>query len=131
MSRGSRSSVRFAVVAGLLLLSCGASLVVAVQAKRDFTVSARKYAYRVSGNDAAEIHVQQDDLVRITFSAEDIPHSFSIDDDHYRISRRAEPGQPVVFEFRADKPGRFEIRCKLTMDERCREMLGWLVVSAR
>jgi len=53
--------------------------------------------------------VDQDDVVRITFTAEDIPHSFTI--DAYRIAKRASPGRPVVFEFQADQPGSFRIYC--------------------
>ncbi len=67
------------------------------QNRRDFSVSARKYSFTVSGADGAEIRVAQDDLVTITFSAEDIPHSFTIlGNNPYRIDRRAEPGKPVT-----------------------------------
>ena len=97
------------------------------QSKRDVSVSARKYAF-----EPAEIRVQQDDLVSITFSADDIAHSFTISDDHYRIDRRAEPGKPVSFRFRADKPGTFEIRCTLTIDDRCvRDMRAKLIVVGK
>jgi heme/copper-type cytochrome/quinol oxidase subunit 2 len=92
--------------------------------ERRFTISAHKYAFTPS-----RIDVQQDDLVRVTLSTADIPHSFTI--DKYRIAKRAEPGKPVVFEFRADQPGRFPIYCNLTQDERCRQMVGELVVKAR
>ena len=77
-----------------------------------------------------EIRVQKDDLVRITFSVEDIPHSFTI--DAYRISKRAEPGKPASFEFRADRAGTFEIYCNLTIDDQCaQKMKGRLVVDAK
>lgn len=92
--------------------------------ERKFTVSAHKYAFS-----PAHIEVQQDDLVRVTFSTSDIPHSFTI--DKYRIAKRVEPGKPIVFEFRADQPGRFPIYCNLTADERCKEMVGELIVSGR
>ena len=78
--------------------------------ERHFNISARKYAFA-----PALVEVQQDDLVRITLSSDDIPHSFTI--DKYRIAKRVGPGQPVVFEFRADQPGRFPIYCSLTIDE--------------
>jgi heme/copper-type cytochrome/quinol oxidase subunit 2 len=92
--------------------------------ERKFTVSAQKYAFS-----PARIDVQQDDLVRVTFSTDDIPHSFTI--DKYRIAKRVEPGKPIVFEFRADQPGRFPIYCNLTADDGCRKMIGELVVTGR
>ena len=92
--------------------------------QRDFSVSAHKYSYKVEGSGTPEIRVQEGDIVRITFSADDIPHSFTIvDDDHYRIMRRAEPGKPVTFEFLADKAGRFTFQCTLRTDDRCRELV--------
>ncbi len=102
----------------------------ASQARRDVTVVARRYSYSVAGNDAAEIRVMQNDLVHVTFSTEDIPHSFTIEEAPYRIMRRAEPGKPVSFSFRADAAGRFRFFCNLTADERCREMQGTLIVEA-
>jgi heme/copper-type cytochrome/quinol oxidase subunit 2 len=70
--------------------------------------------------------------VIVVFTAEDIAHSFTISDDHYRIDRRAEPGKPATFRFRADKPGTFEIRCTLTIDDRClREMRAKFIVVGK
>lgn len=91
---------------------------------RQFTVSARKYAFQPT-----VIEVHQDDLVKITFEALDIPHSFTVDE--YRISKRAAPGQTVTFEFRADRPGRFPIYCNLKIDDGCRQMRGELLVRDR
>jgi heme/copper-type cytochrome/quinol oxidase subunit 2 len=119
-------ATRLAAIA--LLVVAGTALM--AQARRDFTVSARRYSYTVNDRDQAEIRVSQDDIVRVTFSAEDIPHSFTIDE--YRISRRAEPGKPVTFEFHANQAGEFLIYCNLAIDERCRrELHGRLVVEAR
>jgi heme/copper-type cytochrome/quinol oxidase subunit 2 len=92
--------------------------------ERSFTVTARKYGFS-----PATIEVNQDDLVRVTFSTEDIPHSFTV--DAYRIAKRVEPGRHVVFEFRAERAGRFPIYCNLAIDERCNEMKGELVVKGR
>jgi heme/copper-type cytochrome/quinol oxidase subunit 2 len=92
--------------------------------ERTFAVAAHKYAFT-----PARLDVQQDDLVRVTFSTEDIPHSFTI--DKYRIAKRVEPGKPIVFEFRADQPGKFPIYCNLTADDGCRKMIGELVVTRR
>jgi cytochrome c oxidase subunit 2 len=92
--------------------------------EQKFTVSAHKYAFSPT-----RLDVRQDDLVRVTFSTEDIPHSFTI--DKYRIAKRVEPGKPIVFEFRADQPGRFPIYCNLATDDGCRKMIGELVVTGR
>lgn len=91
----------------------------------EFTVVARKYAFS-----PARIVVDQDDIVKITLKTEDIPHSFTIDKP-YRIAKRAAPGQPVTFEFRADQAGTFPFYCNLTTDERCKEMRGELVVRRK
>lgn len=121
-----------AVMGVMLVALSGAGVALTAQTRKDFEVVASKYAFRVSGSDAAEIRVNQNDLVHITFSTEDIPHSFTVRDEngsHYRIMRRAEPGRPVSFDFRADTPGRFGFYCSLTTDEKCREMHGTLVVD--
>ena len=113
-------------LATALLASVVLAAGVVAQSKRDVTVTARKYGF-----EPAEIRVQQDDLVNVVFTAEDIAHSFTIDDDHYRISRRAEPGKPAQFRFRADKPGEFAITCSLQIDDKCRGMRARLVVTAK
>jgi heme/copper-type cytochrome/quinol oxidase subunit 2 len=77
---------------------------------------------RARGFDPAQIEVRQNDLVHVTFTAEDAPHAFMIDD--YRIAKRALPGHQSTFEFRADRAGRFRFYCTLaaangqTHDER-------------
>ena len=117
------SSLRWAA---LVLVPIALTFLVRAQEgdERHYTVSAHKYAFS-----PARVDVQQDDLVRVTFSTNDIPHSFTI--DKYRIAKRVEPGKPIVFEFRADQPGRFPIYCNLTTDDGCRKMIGELVVTAR
>jgi heme/copper-type cytochrome/quinol oxidase subunit 2 len=127
-SRGPR--VLFTTVAGLLLAAVSVGGMMVEQARRDFDVVARRYSFRVSGTDNPEIRVMQNDLVHVNFSTEDIPHSFTIEEAPYRIMKRAEPGKPVSFDFRADQPGRFRFYCNLTADEKCREMHGTLIVEA-
>jgi heme/copper-type cytochrome/quinol oxidase subunit 2 len=92
---------------------------------RAWRIVARKYSYS-----EPRIEVRQDDIVKITLETADIPHSFTIDEP-YRIAKRAAPGHPVVFEFRADMVGTFEFYCNLKTDEGCRKMKGQLVVTAR
>jgi heme/copper-type cytochrome/quinol oxidase subunit 2 len=134
LSRTRRMGPVFLAAGAVLVAVVGTSVALVAQNRREFDVVARKYEFRVSGSNAAEIHVTQNDLVHVTFSVEDIPHSFTIEDQpdsHYRIMRRAEPGKPVSFDFRADTPGRFRFYCSLSIDERCREMQGTLVVDPK
>jgi heme/copper-type cytochrome/quinol oxidase subunit 2 len=127
--RGSTS--RFILVVAVLAAIVSASAAAVVQSRRDFTVVAKRYAFTVSGNTAAEIRVTQDDLVHVTLSTDDIPHSFTIEEPPYRIMRRVEAGKPVSFDFRADQPGRFRFFCNLTADSGCRQMHGTLIVDSR
>jgi len=100
-------------------------------------VGARQGAVRheltVTGRDGqfipARIEVGAGDILRITLVADRQPCSFAI--DAYRISKRATPDHPTVFEFRADRTGRFPYYCDLTTDEACRHMRGELVVDGR
>ena len=111
-----------AITCGLIAVVGGGVVLVAAQARREFEVTARKYA---------EIRVSQDDLVRISFRSEDIPHSFTIEEAPYRIMRRVERDKPVSFDFRADQPGRFRFFCSLTIDPKCKDMHGTLVVEKK
>ena len=88
---------------------------------REFTVSGSRYAFS-----PASIPVNKNDLVKITFTARDIPHSFTIDE--YRIAKRAGAGQTVTFEFRADKAATFTFYCNLSQDPKCKDMKGTLTV---
>ena len=119
----SRASARLSALV-LALVACGWLVYAQSPGQRNISISAHKYGFS-----PARIQVSQDDLLRISFSTDDIPHSFTI--DQYRIAKRVEPGKPVVFEFRADQPGRFPIYCNLSIDEKCKEMVGELVVAPR
>jgi nitrous-oxide reductase len=107
------------------------ALMVAVAAAQDsgpaakpFSVRAKRYTF-----DPPRIEVMQDDLVKIELSTADIAHSMTI--DAYRIAKRVSPGQPVTFEFRADRPGTFPYYCNLQIEDGCRQMRGELVVRPR
>ncbi len=88
---------------------------------REFAVEGNQFAFAPS-----RLEVQRDDLVKVTFTARDMAHSFTVDE--YRIAKRAGAGQSVVFEFRADRPGTVTFYCNLSQDERCRNMKGQLTV---
>jgi heme/copper-type cytochrome/quinol oxidase subunit 2 len=89
---------------------------------REFTVTGDHYAFS-----PAVIQVNRNYLVKINFTARDIPHSLTIDGP-YRISKRAGIGQTVTFEFRADQSGQFAFYCNLSQDSKCKEMKGNLSV---
>ncbi len=107
-----------AVVAGLFVPSSGLR---AQGNAREFTIAADQFAFSPQ-----RLEVQKDDLVKITLTAHDIAHSFTI--DNYRIAKRAAAGQTVTFEFRADQAGTHRFYCNLTQDARCRRMEGQLIV---
>ena len=94
------------------------------QERREFSITARRFEFS-----PPRIEVVQGDIVKITLVAEDIPHSFTLAD--YRIAKRAAPGSPVTFEFRADRVGTFPWFCNLTIDDGCRQMRGEFVVIPR
>lgn len=106
-----------AAAAGSLLLQSTAG----AQQAREISVTGSDFRFSPS-----RIEVQRNDLVKVTFNATDMAHSFTI--DSYRIAKRAAAGQSVTFEFRADQPGEHTFTCNLTHDDRCRDMKGTLVV---
>jgi heme/copper-type cytochrome/quinol oxidase subunit 2 len=121
MSIRSRQSLVFATLAASVLFLV--RTVAQDQGQvREFTVTGDHYAFA-----PATITVNRNDLVKITFTASDMPHSFTIDGP-YRISKRAGAGQSVTFEFRADQPGNHPIYCALSSDPKCKEMKGTLTV---
>jgi cytochrome c oxidase subunit II len=89
--------------------------------RREVTIAAREGAFA-----PARLEVRVNDLVKVTFSADDGPHSFNI--DAYRIAKRARPGHPAVFEFRADQAGTFPYYCNLKEGGGAHDMRGELVV---
>jgi heme/copper-type cytochrome/quinol oxidase subunit 2 len=120
----------FRIVAAILATVVTGGVLLAAQAKREFDVTARRYTFVVGESNASDIRVAEGDIVRVAFAAEDIAHSFTVDD--YRINKRAEPGKPVTFDFRADRAGTFEIYCSLSIDSRCRkETVGRRIVAPK
>jgi heme/copper-type cytochrome/quinol oxidase subunit 2 len=91
---------------------------------RPIRITASRYKF-----DPPRIEVSQDDLVEIELRTVDIAHSFTVDE--YRIAKRAAPGHPVTFDFRADKAGTFPYYCNLQIEDGCRQMRGELVVRPR
>jgi len=119
-----RRSFGFALMLLVAGVCSGDSGFAQEQGRLDLVLTARRYTFSQS-----RIDVRLNDVVKITLVAEDIPHTFTVDE--YRIAKRAAPGTPVTFEFRADRAGTFPFYCNLTIDEGCREMRGELVVAPR
>jgi heme/copper-type cytochrome/quinol oxidase subunit 2 len=122
---------------GLLVLILPLSLAAAVavsgtrpadaqeSARLELVIKVKKYHFSQT-----RIEVAQGDVLKITLIAEDVPHSFTVDE--YRIAKRASPGKPVTFEFRADRAGTFPFYCNLTSEDAgCKDTRGELIVSAR
>ena len=116
----SRQSLMFATLAASILFLVNAAAQDQGQV-REFTVTGDHYAYS-----PASLTVNRNDLVKITFTASDMPHSFTM--EGYRISKRANAGQTVTFEFRADQAGTFTYYCALSQDAKCKDMKGSLTV---
>jgi heme/copper-type cytochrome/quinol oxidase subunit 2 len=116
--------MRRATLFFVALMVAGAAAQDAGPAAKPFTVTALRYTF-----DPPRIEVMQDDLVKIDLRTSDIAHSLTI--DAYRIAKRVSPGQPVTFEFRADRPGTFPYYCNLQIEDGCRQMHGELVVRPR
>jgi heme/copper-type cytochrome/quinol oxidase subunit 2 len=118
---------RFAFRAGLVvsavLVLAGLHVSAQDDNHREITIAAKDGAYQ-----PAKVEVRQNDLVKVTFAAEDGPHSLNI--DAYRIAKRARPGRPAVFEFRADRAGTFPYYCNLS-DPGSHDMKGELIVRER
>ena len=122
-SSGRRTVTSLAVLL-TAVVGLGVASLAQEQGRYEITLTAKRYEFSQT-----RIEVAANDVVKITLVAEDIPHTFTVDE--YRISKRAAPGRPVTFEFRADKPGTFPFYCNLTAEEGCRGMRGELVVTPR
>jgi heme/copper-type cytochrome/quinol oxidase subunit 2 len=119
---------RFAFRAGLIASAVLALAGLHVSAQddnhREITIAAKDGAFH-----PAKVEVRQNDLVKVTFTAEDGPHSLNV--DAYRIAKRARPGRPAVFEFRADRAGTFPYYCNLSESAGSHDMKGELIVRER
>jgi heme/copper-type cytochrome/quinol oxidase subunit 2 len=108
-----------ALIAPMML--CGDASTRQQTPHHEFTVVASRYRF-----DPDRLEVHQGDTVKITVQTADIPHSFVI--DALRVAKKAVPDRPVTFELFVDQPGSFRFYCNLTLEDRCREMHGELVV---
>ena len=88
---------------------------------REFTIRGDQFAFH-----PRRIEVQKDDIVKITFTAVDMPHSFTLDDvpDRQARQRRADGDLRVP-----RRPAAPRFYCNLTQDDRCKGMHGEIIVK--
>jgi len=72
------------------------------------------------------ITVQKGDKVRLTITAKDIPHTFTL--PIFGIDRDIPAGQTVVIEFLADKEGQFTYYCNMP-GHTTKGMTGRIIVT--
>lgn len=120
-----RLGLAAAVVCVALGIAAPVPTVAQDDSRREVAIAAHDGAFH-----PARVEVRLNDLVKVTFTADDGPHSFNI--DTYRIAKRARPGHPAVFEFRADRSGTFPFYCNLSgTSGGGHDMRGELIVRDR
>jgi heme/copper-type cytochrome/quinol oxidase subunit 2 len=111
--------IGLAVILGIWLAPLPAR---AAPVERHITVTARSFAF-----DPGTVHVNRGDTVVITLQADDAVHGLYL--DGYGVSAQAEPGQPAVVRFIADRAGAFRFRCAVPCGNLHPFMIGKLVVG--
>jgi heme/copper-type cytochrome/quinol oxidase subunit 2 len=90
--------------------------------ERHVRIEARSFDYS-----PAEIRVDTGDRVTLELVAYDYAHGIYV--DGYDLNVTAEPGQPGVLSFVADRPGTFRLRCSVTCGPLHPFMIGKLRVG--
>jgi len=75
--------------------------------ERVFRIEAGEFAYS-----PAVLRVNPGDRVTIELASTDVVHGIYV--DSYDESVTADPGQPAMLSFTADRPGTFRLRCSVT-----------------
>lgn len=89
---------------------------------KEFTMTAKQFDFTPS-----TITVSEGDKVKLTVTAEDVPHGFAIDE--LDIQQDLEVGKPTTIEFTANKKGTFRFYCSLFCGQGHKEMEGQLIVE--
>jgi cytochrome c oxidase subunit 2 len=89
---------------------------------KSFTMTAKMFEFVPS-----TITVNKGDKVKLTITATDVTHGFSIPD--FGVSATLEPNQPKTVEFTADKAGTFSFRCSVFCGDGHSGMTGTLIVK--
>ncbi len=88
-----------------------------------FHIYAGDFAYS-----PAVFHVNPGDRVTIELASTDVVHGIYV--DGYDLSVTADPGQPAMLSFIADRPGTFRLRCSVTCGALHPFMVGKLQVGS-
>lgn len=94
-----------------------------VPTERFFHIEAGDFAYS-----PAVLHVNPGDKVTIELSSTDVVHGLYV--DGYELSVTADPGQPAILSFIADRSGTFRLRCSITCGALHPFMVGKLQVGS-
>ncbi|MBN1454129.1 MAG: hypothetical protein JW963_24140 [Anaerolineales bacterium] len=94
-----------------------------LKVERVFHVEAGNFAYT-----PAILHVNPGDRVTIELASTDVVHGLYV--DGYDVSVTADPGQPAILSFIADRSGTFRLRCSVTCGALHPFMVGKLQVGS-
>ena len=89
---------------------------------KSFTLTAKNWEFVPS-----TITVNKGDTVKLTITATDVTHGFSLSD--FNVKATLEPNQPKTVEFVADKAGTFSFRCSVFCGDGHSGMKGTLIVK--
>lgn len=89
---------------------------------RTITITASQWNFQ-----PGTVHVNRGDTVAIHLESADVVHGLFI--DGYEVRTVAEPGQPGVLTFVADRDGAFHFRCAIPCGNLHPFMIGKLVVG--
>lgn len=130
MAIGTRFAGRKAqwLLAGVALVVVALALLVPLPAvgappqERHIAISARRFGF-----EPGTVRVNRGDTVVISLESVDVVHGLYL--DGYRVSTKAEPGQPGEVRFVADRDGAFHFRCAVPCGNLHPFMIGKLVVG--
>jgi cytochrome c oxidase subunit II len=94
---------------------------------REINVAATRFFW-----DPKVVVVNQQETVRLTVDAIDIPHGFEIEGftiPEFDSSTVIEPGKPLTIEFVADKQGAWEVICSIYCGAGHKSMKGMFVIK--
>jgi cytochrome c oxidase subunit 2 len=93
-----------------------------ILATQEIEVTAKKYEFSPN-----PIKVKKGEPVKLTITATDHDHGFSI--DAFKIKQKLKKGEPSIVEFTPDKAGTFPFKCSVVCGIGHHGMKGTIVVE--